>query len=104
MPKAPEKRLRSKTPDPGRTKSPDPKKLKKAEAAVNKSKKNKKDPGQKTLSFKAEPTVTVIQAENPAGSGKPNKKSKPRRKMSTEEAEKILEEMELVEPSLYIKL
>ena len=100
MPKAPEKRLRSKTPDPARGKSPDPKKLKKAEAKVNKTKgkKAKEDPNQKTLSFKANPVVTMIRAENTAGA-KPVKKSKPaKKKMSTEEADQILEEMEAAEP------
>ena len=95
---APDRRLRCKTPDPKRHKSPDAKSLRKAEKHVKEKKLSGSEESstRRALSFDDVPRVHDIVAQHPAGDRRPaGTMPAPRRKaagrMSTSEADKILE-------------
>ena len=105
MPAAPDKRLRCKTPDPGRHKSPDARSLKKAEKRIKGKNKDGKsgdstrsssgDACRRKLTFSGKDQVYDIKAENPPGDRRPVQaepalRKSAKEKMTGSEADSIL--------------
>ena len=105
MPAAPDKRLRCKTPDPGRHKSPDARSLKKAENRIKGKNKDGKsgdstrsssgDTCRRKLTFSGKDQVYDIKAENPPGDRRPVQaepalRKSAKEKMTDSEADSIL--------------